>query len=270
MFWDLLGTFPDSGVGWAHVRSMDKYYRKIVLHLNSTRPHPRHHGKGEEVTDAIHAKRKGLVLNVNASGVRPANHGKRPGATEDKGELHSAITTLLSKAKTCLPEFLQSYTKHVWDITVNFSTCVTPDHVDEYHYDGPGHVILNLCLAGDGYVVFTDAEPNVLPSDDKKAKDPQLFCGIYFPSGSWLGFSEYMRYGHTHQILRLEPETTPLQLPTPGSSPGKNVRIIVTFRFGKCPKDWTDLWDDYHDAFYDEVHLYNIYRLDIEEIYIDR
>jgi hypothetical protein len=261
MFWDLLGAFPESGMGWAHDPLLNKYYRKMVLHLDSTLNFPRHHGMGEKTTDAIQAERKGQILNVDASGaVQAANKKRKRGSDvpvrQDDGKLHSALETLLSTAKSCLPESLQPYTEHVWDMTVNFSTCMTPDHVDEYHHDGPGHVILNLCLASDGYVIFTDADPKVLPSD---AADLQPFCGLYFPSGSWLGFTDYMRYGHTHQILRMEPEATPMLLPTPGSRPGKNVRIVVTFRFGKCPRKWTDLWDTYYEAEY-AVHLHHIYR----------
>lgn len=47
----------------------------------------------------------------------------------------------------------------LYDLTVNYSSGRTPDHADEYEYDGPGHIIVNLCFSSDGYLFFTQEQP---------------------------------------------------------------------------------------------------------------
>lgn len=50
------------------------------------------------------------------------------------------------------PEDVVNY---VWDLTVNFGSYNVPPHSDEPHRDGPGDVIFNICIRGDGLLVFT-------------------------------------------------------------------------------------------------------------------
>ena len=99
------------------------------------------------------------------------------------------ITELVAIAQSKLPPEYQSIRDDLYDITFMFSGMQTPDHTDEWNGDGPGHFIMNLCLTGDGFFIFTDYVDEDAP-----------FCGTYVGSNNWTGFTGHMRYAQTHQV----------------------------------------------------------------------
>jgi hypothetical protein len=130
---------------------------------------------------------------------------------------------LVNSVRSWLPPDLQEFAKVVYDPTIIISGTITPDHVDEINWDGPGEVIVNLCLNGDGLLVFSS-----------EANTDADFVGCYMPPNSWIAFTGQLRCAGTHQVLRLEPR--PVMLDFSLKKPRPSDRIVLCFRFGEATK----------------------------------
>jgi hypothetical protein len=127
----------------------------------------------------------------------------------------------MNTVRSWLPPELEKYAEVAYDPTVIISGTITPDHVDEINGDGPGEVIVNLCLNGDGLLVFS--------SESKADAD---FVGCYMPPNAWIAFSGTLRVAATHQVLRMEKR--PVKLDFNLKKPRASDRIVLCFRFGKA------------------------------------
>lgn len=120
-----------------------------------------------------------------------------------------------------LPAELSKSAKAAYDPTIIISGTITPDHVDEINGDGSGEVIANLCLNGDGLLIFPSA-----------LQENANFVGCYMPLNAWISISGMLKVSATHQVLRME--QMPIKLDFSLKKPRASDRIVLFFHFGKA------------------------------------
>ena len=230
--WEIAKTWPTAHTRFWHDQEANDYMTKMVLHLDGpglrTTPFPRLVGTIEmdEDMQPIHADKSKKVEKARQQNtVVIDKNGTRLRKTKSKTHKNKSFQKwkdLVDMVRQKLPSSLKRFTTVVYDLTILFSGTVTPDHIDEPEGDGPGHVIVNLCLNGDGILVFSsEADPNA------------LFHGTYMMPNAWIAFTGNLRYAATHQVLRLE--SRPIKLDFKLRKPRAHDRIIVCIRFGNPP-----------------------------------
>ena len=148
-------------------------------------------------------------------------------AKYNAGPTHRWFCKLIQQARSHIPLRFAAMKNHLWDLTILYNSAWTPDHVDECEKDGPGHLVMNLVFNGTGWMIFCG-----------EVHDTAKFLGVLVVPGVWTMFTDELRYEATHQVLRME--DSPVALTFQSSAPPAHVRIVVTARFGECPKEWVE------------------------------
>ena len=227
--WEFAKQWPAARTRFWHTDAADNYMTKMVLHLDgpglATRPLPKLMGSIEDYNNKkfgpaqrkkIEKARRGNVLVIDEHGVhlqktKQGHHGAAPSPVFQNWK------DLVNLVRSWLPPELQEFAKVVYDPTVIISGTITPDHVDEINAEGPGEVIVNLCLNGDGLLIFSS-----------EANTDADFVGCYMPPNSWIAFTGHLRCAGTHQVLRLE--SKPVKLDFNLKKPRSTDRIVLCFR----------------------------------------
>lgn len=131
-----------------------------------------------------------------------------------------------------------------YDIAFNVTGTHVGMHADNPLADGPGHMILNDTFIGEGWVNYV---AELVDHADKtpRGKEMGRMVGHYAGEGTYYGFTNCVRYVHTHGVFRLL--KTPAKLDMTSKKPGPSVRITATTRTGEAPRNWVS---EYESAFY--------------------
>jgi hypothetical protein len=232
--WTLAKQWPTACGSFWDTDEANDYMSKMVVHLEgpglTTLSLPRLTGSLEEDRVSLEQKRRKNTLVIDKKGVHL--HGMKSTFKADHDNLDFAKwKSIVEMVRDKLPRKLRQYTNVVYDLTILFSGTVTPDHVDDPTGDGPGHLIVNLCLNGDGLLIFSsEADANA------------DFVGCYMMANAWIAFTDELRYAATHQVLRLE--QTPSKVDFNLKRPRVHDRIVLTVRFGKPTKANQQRYDD--------------------------
>jgi hypothetical protein len=225
-FWNVGKTHKDQHVEWSVEPELDKYMCRLHIHFRTkqlhTKPFPRlctpyeERNRAEFGIDLLAAREKKVIWCQAPEDEKPGQY-----TWPDTSAECTKLQDLVTLAKSKLPNELKKWTQKLFDISITYNSSLTPMHADDLDCDGPGHVVQNICLNGDGVLLFA-------PADNEKAE----MEGCYFPPNSQLIFTNHLRYANLHGLFRLEEKAVPLKW---GKNPRVFDRIFVTLRWGNCP-----------------------------------
>ena len=248
--WKLASKWPTALLNFWHTGDANGHMFKIIVHLEgpsfSTIPLPKHAGTyendkqgrviSEQELKKLEKDRKQRTLvfdSKHGSHLLKSKPKSRSVHAKDGAEdpEYQKWRDLCETVRKKLPAEAQKQAGEVYDITIIYSATITPDHIDEPDGDGPGHIIANLCLNGDGLLVFS--------SESNSTAD---FAGCYQPPNALVAFTDELRYEATHGVYRVDEK--PMKLMFNLSKPRPTDRIVVCIRFGKSPERWMEQYNN--------------------------
>ena len=148
--------------------------------------------------------------------------------------------------------------RHMYDIHINYMGCHTTPHCDNFNFDGPGDMIVNINVCGTGLLAFdiqeietkdiyNEKKMKYFPPDERKFVNSE---GVWLEPGDMTFFRGEKRYGQTHSIWRaVEPKKLKDMDMFKQGSNTKNqaffdpsLRISVTLRFGEPTADGLEFY----------------------------
>ena len=170
--WALTKSFRHALQPWGHDSTLDQRMYKIIINFNTSQiqtlafPSLTASNIEPDKREPLEKVRRGQIITIKNNNIINTNNKDKTDATTNKlmtSLLDLAVNKLTRGQKQTLKCTKEDpIPKETYDMTILFSSTNTVDHVDEPDGDGPGHIIVNLDLASDGFLIFSvSLTPNI-------------------------------------------------------------------------------------------------------------